>query len=139
MRGGMNDLVIDASSAVCALTGTTVTAAVLRERLASSRCHAPHLIDAEVGHALRRKLLNGQLSSDTAMVALRLLRNTVHTRYPHVGAVAELAWLMRENLTYYDALYVAVAAALRVPLLTLDSRLAGTPGLPCEVEVLIDQ
>jgi predicted nucleic acid-binding protein len=40
------------------------------------------------------------------------------------------------NFSYYDALYVALAARLGVPLLTADKRIASVPGLPCAVEVI---
>lgn len=134
----MNDLVTDASALVCALTGTTATAGELARRLAVSRCHAPHFVDAEVGHVLRRKERQGQLDSDSALDALRQLEESVDQRYPHVGPIAELAWLQRERLTFYDALYVSLAAMLQVPLLTLDARLARCHDLPCEVELITD-
>jgi predicted nucleic acid-binding protein len=140
MRVVMSDdeVVTDASTLVCALTRHTETADGLRRRLAAAHCHAPHVVDAEVGHAFRRKERRGELDSDEARIALRKLPGLVDDRYPHTGLIAELAWLQRDNLTYYDALYVAVAAALRVPLLTLDARLAKAPNLPCEVELLVD-
>ena len=46
------------------------------------------------------------------------------------------AWTLRDNVTYYDALYVALAARLGYPLLTADARLARAPGLPCAVELI---
>jgi predicted nucleic acid-binding protein len=60
----------------------------------------------------------------------------VDQRYPHTGSLADAAWELRDNVTFYDALYVALAAALDVPLLTADARLARAPGLPCQVEVV---
>jgi predicted nucleic acid-binding protein len=59
----------------------------------------------------------------------------VAERYPH-GLLSRAAWRLRDNPTYYDALYVALAARLDVPLLTADARLARIPGLPCTVEVV---
>ena len=50
--------------------------------------------------------------------------------------MAEVAWTLRNNVTYYDALYVALAARLGYPLLTADARLARAPGLPCAVELI---
>jgi predicted nucleic acid-binding protein len=135
----VNDLVVDASALVCALVGSTATAANLRERLGTTYCHAPHVVDAEVGQTLRRKAQCGELDADKALTALRMLKHTVDDRYPQAGSIAELAWSMRENLSYYDGLYVGLAAVLRVPLLTLDARLAGAPNLPCEVEVMVDE
>ncbi|WP_326473057.1 type II toxin-antitoxin system VapC family toxin [Actinophytocola sp.] len=134
----MNDLVTDASVLVCMLTGTTHTAAGLTDRLGESWCHAPHVVDAEVGHALRRKERNGELDSHRALTALRCLDRTIDERYPHTSPMIEMAWLQRERLTFYDALYVSLAAMLQVPLLTLDARLARCHDLPCEVELIID-
>lgn len=134
----MNDLVVDASALVKALSETTAGAAELRDRLAMSHCHAPHLVDAEVGQVLRRKERRGELEADAALGALRLCRLAVAERYPLNTALAELAWSMRDNVTYYDGLYVGLAAILRVPLLTLDARLAKAPSLPCEVELVAD-
>lgn len=134
----MNDLVIDASVLVCALTGTTATAAQLRDRLATTRCHAPHLVDAEVGQALRRQTRCGELDEAKAVTALRMLKHAVEERYPQAVGLAELAWSMRENVSYYDGLYAGLAAILRLPLLTMDARLARAPNLPCEVELVTD-
>jgi predicted nucleic acid-binding protein len=46
------------------------------------------------------------------------------------------AWALRENFSFYDALYVALAQSLSVPLLTGDGRLSRAPGLPCAVELM---
>jgi predicted nucleic acid-binding protein len=46
------------------------------------------------------------------------------------------AWELRLNLSAYDALYVALAEQLQVPLLTADARLARAPGLRCCVELI---
>ena len=46
----------------------------------------------------------------------------------------ERAWDLRHSLTAADALYVALAEALQVPLLTLDKRLARADGPRCPVE-----
>jgi len=45
-------------------------------------------------------------------------------------------WDLRENVTVYDAWYVALAEALGVPLLSADRRLAAAPGLRCEVRLV---
>jgi predicted nucleic acid-binding protein len=52
------------------------------------------------------------------------------------GPLAPTGWSLRHDFSYYDALYVALAARLRAPLLTADERLANAPGLPCEVELI---
>jgi predicted nucleic acid-binding protein len=127
--------VLDASALLLALVGRTDAADSLRERLPGMRRHAPHLIDAEVGNVLRRHERRGLISAAEGRAALEAARVLVEHRYPHTGPLAELAWTWRANLTFYDALYVALAARLAVPLLTADARLARAPGLGCEVEV----
>jgi predicted nucleic acid-binding protein len=57
-------------------------------------------------------------------------------RYAHTGPIVDLAWGLRHTITFYDALYVALATVLEVPLLTADVRLSKAPGLSCAVEVL---
>jgi predicted nucleic acid-binding protein len=129
------NIVLDASVAVRALLSAGESDRVLRERVRQSSCHAPHLIDAEVGSVLRRRAAAGAIDVDSAAAALRAVKNLVTDRYPHT-TYAEVAWALCENLTYYDALYVALAARLGYPLLTADARLARAPGLPCAVELI---
>ncbi|GAA5135724.1 type II toxin-antitoxin system VapC family toxin [Pseudonocardia adelaidensis] len=131
----MTDVVLDASVTVAALVERTSEAHALRERLGRLGRHAPHLIDAEVGSVLRRRVAAGELPAELAEGALRALDTLVVDRYPH-GPLAPAAWRLRHNFSYYDALYVALAARLGATLLTGDNRLANAPGLPCEVEVI---
>ena len=131
----MSDLVVDASVAARAVTAKSTSDRALRDRLTSSVCHAPHLIDAEVGNALRRQVAVGAIEADTAEAALRTLEPLISERYAHTAFVRP-AWSLRDNLSYYDALYAALAARLGLPLLTADKRLANAPGLPCEVELI---
>jgi predicted nucleic acid-binding protein len=128
--------VLDASALVLALVGRTEAAEVLRGRLPAMRRHAPHLIDAEAGNVLRRHEQGGLISSEEARAALAAGRFLIEHRYPHVGELAELAWTWRANLSFYDALYVALAVRLDVPLLTADSRITRAPNLACRTELL---
>jgi predicted nucleic acid-binding protein len=57
------------------------------------------------------------------------------TRYPHRGLLPRV-WALRDNLTAYDAVYVALAEALDAPLVTRDRRLAAGPGHQAVVEVV---
>lgn len=132
----MSEYVVDAAAAVDALAGKGASAIALQARLAHSMCHAPHLLDAEVGHALRRAVLNGEVSDDEALAALRALPDLIDNRYPHAPVLTEGAWALRRNVTFYDGLYVALSRALDVPLLTGDARLASAPGLGCRVELI---
>ncbi|NLE78125.1 MAG: type II toxin-antitoxin system VapC family toxin [Rhodococcus sp.] len=128
--------VLDASALVLALIGKTEAADVLRLRLPMMRVHAPHLIDAEVGNVLRRHEQSGHISALEARVALRAGQSLVAHRYPHTASLTELAWEWRDNVSFYDALYVALAVRLGAPLITADARLSRTPGLACDVEVV---
>lgn len=60
----------------------------------------------------------------------------VDHRYPHTGPLGERAWQLRDRLSFYDALYVALAELLGVPLLTADARLSRAHGLRCQVELV---
>ena len=118
-----------------ALVEVTPEAQRLRQHLAQVVMHAPHLIDAEVGNVLRRRAASGAIEPDNAAAALRALGTLVDRPLP-ARLVAPTAWALRGNVTYYDALYVALAARLGYPLLTADARLARAPGLPCAVELV---
>jgi predicted nucleic acid-binding protein len=128
--------VLDASAFVLALTEESEPAQDLLERLGRAEVHAPHLIDAEVGNVLRRLLLAGKLPEDIAATGLAALPGLVDERYPHFGWLTRAAWELRGAITFHDALYVALAARLDVPLLTADARLSREPGLSCAVEVV---
>ena len=115
---------------VLAVGSRAGTAAGLRERLTSSTCHAPHLIDAEVGNTLRSEVLAGHSPRSPRQLGLRV-EGCWWISATRTGSLAGAAWELRDNVTFYDALYVALAAVLDVPLLTAD---AGWPGRPaCRV------
>lgn len=129
----LRECVLDTSALVLALTGTTTHSSELRRVLRATHCHAPHLIDAELGHVLRRLTHGGQISALVARALMSAAHTVVSERYPH-GPLCDAAWRLRDNLTFYDALYVVLAARLRVPLLTADEKFASAPGLPCAIE-----
>lgn len=132
----LSDCVLDPSAAVLALGGKTEAASSLRTRLEGTRKHAPHLIDAEVGNVLRRHERQTRLSPAEALGALRAQRVLVDHRYPHAGPLTTMAWKWRGHLSFYDALYVALAVLLDIPLLTADVRLSRAPGVPCRLELV---
>jgi predicted nucleic acid-binding protein len=84
---------------------------------------APHLIDAEVGSALRRLESLKVISEEYAERSLVDLDDLPLTRSPH-RFLMETAWPMRARLSFHDALYAALAAELDVELITADRRLA---------------
>lgn len=129
-------LVVDASAMLVAVLGRSAESAALRRRLGAEVCHAPHLIDAEVGNVLRRQVLRDELAADDAEALLHLSEPLVDHRHQMTGPLAAAAWRLRENVTFYDGLCAALAAALRAPLLTADERLSRAPGLGCPVELV---
>lgn len=129
-------IVVDASVLVNAVADDAPEGDMARARLlAAAGLHAPHLVDLEVLSVLRRAVAARKLDARRAKLAIDDLVDLRLTRYPHVPFVRRI-WELRENLTPYDAAYVALAEELDCPLVTADARLAQAPGLPCEVEVL---
>lgn len=108
----------------------------LRERIESlgESIHVPHLLDIEVLNVLRRQTLRGTLAKERGATALQDLENIKMARYPHVPLLRRI-WDLRENVTAYDAAYVALAEALDVPLVTRDARLAQASGKRATVEL----
>lgn len=129
-------VVLDASALIFAIRSPVPTAAALRRRLVDEISHAPHLIDAETGNVLRRHVLTGALPPSDARTLLSDAATLVDMRYATSDALRGAAWELRENLSFYDALYVSLAQALGLPLLTADARLARAPRLPCAVELV---
>lgn len=110
-------------------------APVVDERLAAAEhtLWAPHLIDAEVGHALRRAVRLGEMDAGAAGDALWEIEELPLRRIEHEQLI-HVAWDLRDNFSFYDGLYVALALMLDEPLLTFDARLARAgEDLPIEV------
>jgi predicted nucleic acid-binding protein len=98
---------------------------------------APHLLDAEVGHVIRRHTLVGIISTVRAKRALEDFAAIPIDRYPHTSLLPR-AFSLRDNATMYDALYLALAETLDATFLTRDAALAGVPGVAARVEVIAD-
>jgi predicted nucleic acid-binding protein len=129
-------LVVDASVLVEYLAGGEHAKAARRWIVASEGVlWAPHLIDAEIGHVLRRGVGRGELSAARAQAALNELGGLPLRHVAHRGLLRR-AWELRGNLSFYDALYVALAERLKVPLVTLDGRIAGAPGVRACIETI---
>jgi predicted nucleic acid-binding protein len=127
-------LVVDTSAVVGALTGRPPSDAVIERLAADGDLAAPHLIDIEFLHALRRLVLGRQLSDDRAADARSDFADLAITRYEHT-VVADRIWQLRHGLTADDAAFVALAELLDVPLVTCDARLARAPGHHATVEL----
>ena len=97
--------------------------------------HAPHLMDVEVAHGIRRYVLRGTVTPERGSQAVTDLGNLAVTRYPHDVLLGRI-WGLRANLTAYDAAYIALAEALGAPLVTRDRRLASVKGHRAKVELV---
>jgi predicted nucleic acid-binding protein len=76
---------------------------------------APHLVDAEVGHALRRAVLRGGLPAVLALAAFDDLAALQIERFDHTMLLAR-AFERRDSALFYEGLYLALAEILGVPL-----------------------
>jgi predicted nucleic acid-binding protein len=129
-------IVLDASAVIELLLGTTA-GRVIAARIADPALalHVPHLLDIEVAQVLRRYTRDGQLDVAAAAEALGDLRSLDLQRHAHEPLLDRI-WALRQNLTAYDAAYVALAEALDAVLLTCDGRLARTPIAKSRVELV---
>jgi len=129
-------IVLDASAAVEWLLQTP-TGARVEARIFSGTAslHAPHLIDIEVAQVLRRYAVSGTITASRGRDALQDLLDLALTRYPH-DVLLPRVWELRDNLTAYDAAYVALAEALGAPLVTCDSKIASASRHRARVEVI---
>jgi predicted nucleic acid-binding protein len=87
---------------------------------------APHLLDSEVAHVLRKHVLGGRLPDARAAEALADLDEFPLARYPARPLLPRI-WELRHDLSGYDATYVALAEALDAPLITSGQRLLDLP------------
>jgi predicted nucleic acid-binding protein len=134
-RSGRTVIVVDASVLVSALGDDGVDGDQARTRLRRDRLAAPELIDLEVSSVLRRLVLSGQLLARRAELALSDLVTLPIRRVSH-RVLLPRCWSLRDNLTIYDASYVALAEHLDVVLVTADAGLSRSPGLRCDIEVI---
>jgi predicted nucleic acid-binding protein len=124
-------MVLDASAALSGL----LNSGPARENLVRDQLHAPHLVDSEVASGLRRHVAAARITPDAGWAALDAWRRLGLTRYAMHGLL-ERVWELRDNLSAYDAGYVALAESLGCPLLTADARIARAPGIRCPVTVV---
>lgn len=97
--------------------------------------NAPVNVDIECINALRGTFLGGLMEPvDFATTAL-LVPEMPITRHP-IGPLVPRILTLASNATAYDGAYIALAEALDAELLTTDARLAGIPGVRCQVRVL---
>jgi predicted nucleic acid-binding protein len=129
-------IVLDASALLEFLLqtplGTRVEARLLRDE---DEFHSPHLVDVEVTQGLRRLVRAGEVAPGRAADAIADLADLDLHRHPHLDLLSR-AWKLREHVTAYDAMYVALAEALDAPIITCDAPLATSPGHHARIEAI---
>jgi predicted nucleic acid-binding protein len=127
-------IVIDASALLEFLlqtpVGRRVESRLFRDE---DELHAPHLVDVEVVQGLRRLVRMDEVSSGRAVEAIEDLRELDLHRHAHLDLVGR-AWKLRDNISAYDAMYVALAEAIDAPIVTCDGPLAQAPGHRAKIE-----
>lgn len=126
-------LVIEASLVVSALVDTGRTGTWAESLLVAEPLSAPHLMPVEAANILRRAAAVGDISADAASMAHADLLELRVEFFPY-APFASRAWELRENVTCYDAWYVALAEFLGASVATLDLRLARATGPRCAFE-----
>lgn len=117
-------LVVDASAlAEYLVAGTLGQQAAERMAEHAGELHLPHLAVVEASSVLRSWVRRREVAPDRAAAALIDLAEFPAERWPSEPLLARM-WELRENVTAYDACYVALAELLDAPLLTADHRLA---------------
>ena len=128
-------IVLDASAAI-ELVLNTVAGKRINDRIADEpeAIHVPHLIDVELIHVIRRFVMRDVIGVARGETAIRLWRLLDVQRHDHEPFMPRI-WQLRNNLSAYDATYVALADALSATLITADRRLSAAPGTGIRVEV----
>ncbi|MGI8800148.1 MAG: type II toxin-antitoxin system VapC family toxin [Pseudonocardia sp.] len=125
-------VVADASAVVAMLSDARAPGQWATACLVGAQLAAPRLMPFEAANAFRRQQRVGELDATGATLAQLDLQSLPVQLWPH-QPLAERAWQLRDNFSYYDACYLALAELLDAPLVTLDRRLAQAPGPRCVV------
>ena len=130
-------IVVDASAVLEFLLQTSLGARVEARLFGEEdELHAPHLLDVEITQGLRRLVRTGEVSSGRAEEAIADLIDLDLHRHAHLDLL-DRAWKLRDNISAYDAMYVALAEAIEAPIITCDSPLAKAPGHRARIEVIV--
>jgi predicted nucleic acid-binding protein len=128
-------IVLDASAAIDWLLHTPAGLQIEQRIYAgNSTVHTVHLLDVEFAQVLRRLVREKRLTAKRAEEAIDDLSALRVTRYAPALLLMRI-WQLRQNLSAYDAAYVALAEELNAPLLTRDRKIAQAPGHTAAVEV----
>ncbi len=128
-------LVVDASVIAPAVADGGSDGVRYRQRLQGEQIAAPDLLRVEVMSVIRRQLHVGTVDVTQAEQAVTDLLDLPMAVYP-TAPLLPRGWQLRDNLTAYDACYIALAETLGCSLLTADTRLSRSPGTRCPIEVI---
>jgi predicted nucleic acid-binding protein len=128
-------IVLDASVVVTGLLVAGPAGDAARDVLRSGQLHAPHLLDVEATSAIRRWVLSGRLAAENARMSLRDLQDLAVDRHAHEHLL-DRAIDLRDAVSAYDAMYVALAELLGASLVTADHRVARASALRRPVTLL---
>lgn len=132
----MSLVVVDASVLTAFYAADDPRRATVVARLcAGDAFFAPAHMDAEVLSALRGLSQRFPTVRSAVPGALRHLAQIPIRRMPLAGLLSRM-WELRENVTPYDAAYVALAEELGAPVVTCDSTLTTASGPRCEFELI---
>jgi predicted nucleic acid-binding protein len=124
-------IIVDSSALVAALLGEGAAGAWSAAVVVDHDLGAPSVAAFECANIIRRRAAAGLVDPYLATTAHHDLALLPIEYWPY-DLVAERCWELRNNLTIYDASFVAMAEATGSPLYTLDQRLAAASGPTCE-------
>ena len=129
-------IVVDASAVAEALLRSSAADDLAARLFAGGETlHAPHLLDVEVAHVIRRYAAMGEIDNERGRGVMADLADLPLRRYPHDFLLPRI-WELRNTISAYDAVYVALAEVLDAPLLTRDRRLAAAAGTYVSIELI---
>ncbi len=132
----MSLAVVDASVLVAFYAAEDPRRAAVAARLAiGDALFAPAHLDVEIVSALRGLSRPNSTLCAAVPAALRHLAGFPIRRMP-LAQVLQRIWELRDNLTAYDAGYVALAERLEAPLITCDAKLVGANGSRCRFDLI---
>lgn len=132
-------IVVDASVVANLVGDDDAAGRVARDavRPSAGAIAVPDLVDVETVAVFRRRWLNRDMTEQRFRDAVDDLVALPFRRFP-VAPLMPRAFELRDNVTAYDACYIALAEALDATLITADARLAAAPGIRCATLVLRD-
>ncbi len=130
-------IVTDASVLVNALTDDGPIGQVARSELAHDvHWSGPDHVVVETFSAIRGQLLQRKITEVRARDAVEALSDSAIELLPTTPLLPRM-WELRNNVSAYDAAYVAAAEIHGCALLTADARLSRADGLRCEIRLAV--